>query len=105
MIWVKIITTIASCIGNTGTKYSVVSCWLSAQVRERGGAGVGGAKGRAGLSDDDKIRLQLYVDVMYFARFVNCQDNIPDEGSGGGTETAHFRIPLEIKEVGTRRWI
>jgi hypothetical protein len=38
-------------------------------VRERGGAGVGGGKGRAGLSDDDKIRLQLYVDVMYFARF------------------------------------
>jgi hypothetical protein len=40
------------------------------QVRERGGAGGGGAKGRAGLSDDDKIRLQLYVDVMFFARLV-----------------------------------
>ena len=35
----------------------------------RGGAGgVGGARAGAGLSDDDKIRLQLYLDVMYFAR-------------------------------------
>ena len=40
------------------------------KVRERGGASGGAGAGRAGagLSDDDKIRLQLYIDVMYFAR-------------------------------------
>jgi len=40
------------------------------KVRERGGAGGGAGQGKAGagLSDDDKIRLQLYIDVMFFAR-------------------------------------
>ena len=40
------------------------------KVRERGGAGAGQGAGKAGggLSDDDKIRLQIYVDVMFFSR-------------------------------------
>jgi len=38
------------------------------KVRERGGA-TGGEKDKSGgLSDDDKIRLQLYLDVSYFLR-------------------------------------
>ena len=43
------------------------------KVRERGGAGgvAGAGKAGAGLSDDDKIRLQLYLDVMFFARLDN----------------------------------
>ncbi|XP_023338377.1 conserved oligomeric Golgi complex subunit 2 [Eurytemora carolleeae] len=42
------------------------------KVRERGGAGAGQGAGKAGggLSDDDKIRLQIYVDVMFFSREV-----------------------------------
>ena len=41
------------------------------KVRERGGAGGGQGAGKAGggLSDDDKIRLQIYVDVMFFSRY------------------------------------
>ena len=34
----------------------------------RGGAGAGDRDKTAGLSDDDKIRLQLYLDVTYFLR-------------------------------------
>jgi hypothetical protein len=37
------------------------------KVRERGGAAAGKDKA-AGLSDDDKIRLQLYLDVMFLLR-------------------------------------
>merc|ERR1712131_105930 len=38
------------------------------KVRERGGA-TGGEKDKSGgLSDDDKIRLQLYLDVSFFLR-------------------------------------
>jgi len=37
------------------------------KVRERGG-GVAGKDKAVGLSDDDKIRLQLYVDVMFLLR-------------------------------------
>ena len=42
------------------------------KVRERGGAGGQGQNkpGTQGLSDDDKIRVQLYIDVMYFIRLV-----------------------------------
>ena len=38
------------------------------KVRERGGGGAGGKDKGSGLSDDDKIRLQLYLDVTHFVR-------------------------------------
>jgi len=38
------------------------------KVREKSSGGVAGKDKSAGLSDDDKIRLQLYLDVMYFLR-------------------------------------
>lgn len=38
------------------------------KVRERGGAAGGEKDKSGGLSDDDKIRLQLYLDVSFFLR-------------------------------------
>ena len=38
------------------------------KVRERGGGGAGGKDKGSGLSDDDKTRLQLYLDVTHFVR-------------------------------------
>merc|ERR1712227_937046 len=38
------------------------------KVRERGGTGGGEKDKSGGLSDDDKIRLQLYLDVSFFLR-------------------------------------
>jgi len=43
------------------------------KVRERGGTGATKDK-TGGLSDDDKIRLQLYLDVMYLLRELSSDD-------------------------------
>ena len=40
------------------------------KARDRGGAGQGEKDKSGGLSDDDKIRLQLYLDVSFFLREV-----------------------------------
>lgn len=40
------------------------------KVRERGGVGAGGKDKGGGLSDDDKIRLQLYLDVTHLVRML-----------------------------------
>ena len=38
------------------------------KVREKSGAGGAEKDKTGGLSDDDKIRLQLYIDVSFFLR-------------------------------------
>ena len=62
------------------------------KVRERGGGAAGKDKA-AGLSDDDKIRLQLYLDVMFLLR------EIGSDEMGSLERVVRGENGVKIKEV------